>query len=85
VTAGTDSYVLGGQVAGRVQIGPLTSTPSFMLMKWNNPDSILQASAFATQATTTTGNLPISGEGPGARRVRVTLDATVRLFTQRHD
>jgi len=68
VTAGTDSYVLGGQVAGRVQIGPLTSTPSFMLMKWNNPDSILQASAFATQATTTTGNLPIPGEGPGCAK-----------------
>jgi hypothetical protein len=39
-----------------------------MLLKWNNPDPILQASAFATQATTTTGNLPISGEGPGCAK-----------------
>ena len=61
----TDSYNIGGQVSARLQIGPLTTTPSFSLMKWNNPDSILQASAFATQATTTTGGLPVPGEGPG--------------------
>jgi multidrug efflux pump subunit AcrA (membrane-fusion protein) len=61
----TDSYNIGGQVSARLQVGPLTTTPSFSLMKWNNPDSILQASAFATQATTTTGGLPVPGEGPG--------------------
>jgi hypothetical protein len=61
----TDSYNIGGQVSARLQIGPLTTTPSFSLMKWNTPDSILQASAFATQATTTIGGLPIPGEGPG--------------------
>jgi hypothetical protein len=61
----TDSYNIGGQVSARLQIGPLTTTPSFSLMKWNSPDSILQASAFATQATTTTGGLPVPGEGPG--------------------
>jgi len=61
----TDSYNIGGQVSARLQIGPLTTTPSFSLMKWNKPDSILQASAFATQATTTTGGLPVPGEGPG--------------------
>src|SRR2546429_3382134 len=55
----TDSYNIGGQVSARLQIGPLTTTPSFSLMKWNKPDSILQASAFATQATTTTGGLPV--------------------------
>src|SRR2546423_10372769 len=60
VTAGTDSYAFGGQVATKVQIGPLTSTPSVMLLKWNNPDSVLQASAFATQATTTTRGGPHS-------------------------
>jgi hypothetical protein len=64
-TAGTDSYALGGQVSGRLQLGRLTTTPSFMASKWNNPDSILQASAFAVQATTTTGGLPVPGEGPG--------------------
>jgi len=65
VTRGTDSYNIGGQVSGRFQLGPLTTTPSFSLMKWNGPDAILQASAFATQATTTTGGLPVPGEGPG--------------------
>ena len=65
VAAGTDSYALGGQVSGKLQLGRLTTTPSFMAIKWNNPDSILQASAFAVQATTTTGGLPVPGEGPG--------------------
>ncbi len=64
-TTGTDSYALGGQVSGRLQLGRLTTTPSFMAIKWNNPDSILQASAFAVQAATTTGGLPVPGEGPG--------------------
>jgi hypothetical protein len=64
-TSGTDSYALGGQVSGKLQLGRLTTTPSFMAIKWNNPDSILQASAFAVQATTTTGELQVPGEGPG--------------------
>jgi len=59
----TDSYALGGHVSGKLQLGPLTSTLSFMAIKWNNPDAILQASAFAVQATTTTGGLPVLGEG----------------------
>ncbi len=63
--AGTDSYALGGQVSGKLQLGRFTITPSFLAIKWNNPDSILQASAFAVQATTTTGGLPVPGEGPG--------------------
>jgi len=65
VAAGTDSYALGGQVSGKLQLGRLTTTPSFMAIKWNNPDSILQASAFAVQATSTTGGLQVPGEGPG--------------------
>lgn len=65
VAAGTDSYALGGQVSAKLQLGRLATTPSFMAMKWNNPDSILQASAFAVQATTTTGGLPVPREGPG--------------------
>jgi Putative porin len=64
-SAGTDSYSLGGQVSAKLQFGPLTTTPTFMAIKWNNPDSILQASAFAVEATTTTGGLPVPGEGPG--------------------
>ncbi len=67
-TAGTDSYALGGQVSGKLRLGRLTTTPSFMAIKWNNPDSILQASAFAVQATTTTGGLPVPGEGPGCSK-----------------
>jgi hypothetical protein len=64
-SAGTDSYSLGGQVSAKIQVGRLTTTPTFMAIKWNNPDSILQASAFAVQATTTTGGLQVPGEGPG--------------------
>jgi hypothetical protein len=67
-TAGTDSYVLGGQVTGKLQFGRLTTTPTFMAIKWNNPDAILQASAFAVQATTTTGGLQVPGEGPSCGR-----------------
>jgi hypothetical protein len=65
VSGGTDSYALGGQIASRLEVGPWTATPSFMALKWNNPDSILRASAFAVGATTTTGGLPVPGEGPG--------------------
>ncbi len=64
-SAGTDSYSLGGQVSAKFQLGRLTTAPTFMAIKWNNPDSILQASAFSVQATTTTGGLPVPGEGPG--------------------
>ena len=67
-STGTDSYALGGQISSKLQIGRLTTTPSFLAIKWNNPDSILQASAFAVQATTTTGGLPVPGEGPGCSK-----------------
>jgi hypothetical protein len=67
-STGTDSYALGGQISGKLQLGRLTTTPSFLAIKWNNPDSILQASAFAVQATTTTGGLPVPGEGPGCSK-----------------
>lgn len=50
VTAGTDSYALGGQAQTRLQIGPWTAAPSFLAVKWNNPSAILQASAFAVQS-----------------------------------
>ncbi|PYX09101.1 MAG: hypothetical protein DMG88_07295 [Acidobacteria bacterium] len=76
-----DSYALGGQVSAKLQMGPWTATPSFLSLKWNRPDAILQASGFATQATTTgsdvpvvppaTGvpTLPVTGEGPGCQTV----------------
>jgi flagellar motor protein MotB len=68
VTGGTDSYAIGGQVAGKLQFGRLTSIPSFMALKWNSPDPILNATAFAVGATTTTGGLPVPGEGPGCAK-----------------
>lgn len=67
-STGTDSYALGGQISGKLQFGRLTTTPSFLAIKWNNPDSILQASGFAVQATTTTGGLQVPGEGPGCSK-----------------
>lgn len=76
--AGQDSYALGGQISAKFQLGPWTATPSFLSLKWNRPDAILQASAFATQATTTGvtgatsattfGPFPTSGEGQGCAK-----------------
>jgi hypothetical protein len=72
-----DSFAVGGQVSAKLEFGPLTSTPSFTILNWRNPDSILNASAFAVQSTTTgtaagtttsvTG-LPVPGEGPGCAK-----------------
>jgi hypothetical protein len=66
VAKGDDSFALGGNVSAIFQLGPLTTTPSFTLIDWGFPNAILNASAFATQATTS-GNPPIQipGEGPG--------------------
>lgn len=67
-----DAYALGAQVSAKLQFGPWTATPSFLSLKWNRPDSILQGSAFAVQATTTgvqgttpSGPFNVPGEGPG--------------------
>jgi Putative porin len=72
-SAGQDSYALGAQASARLQFGPWTATPSLLSLKWNRPDAILQASAFAVQATTTgstsAGSLPVPGEGPGCQTV----------------
>src|SRR6202008_2648460 len=59
-SSGTDSFAVGGQVAGRVQIGPLTTSPSVSLIKWNTPDALFApGNLFATQQS--------PGEGPGCR------------------
>jgi Putative porin len=75
-----DSYALGTQVSARLQAGPWTATPSFLTLKWNRPDAILQSSAFAVGATTTgfqpTGTptpppvtgIPVPGEGQGCAK-----------------
>ncbi|MBZ5572234.1 MAG: putative porin [Acidobacteriia bacterium] len=70
---GQDSYALGGQLSATLRYKRWTGTPSFLSLKWNRPDSILQASAFAVQATTTGSSsvttpvpsIPTPGEGPG--------------------
>lgn len=62
---GHDSFAVGGQVSGKLEVGIFSSTPSFTILNWRNVDAILNASAFAVQATTTTGGLPVPGEGPG--------------------
>ena len=69
-----DSFATGGQVSGKLDFGFMTTTPSFTILNWRNVDAILNASAFAVQATSTgtpptattpvTG-LPTPGEGPG--------------------
>lgn len=75
-----DSYALGTQVSAKLQAGPWTATPSFLTLKWNRPDAILQSSAFAVGATTTgfqpTGTptpppvtgIPVPGEGQGCAK-----------------
>jgi hypothetical protein len=78
-----DSYALGGQASARVQFGRWTATPSFLTLKWNRPDAILQQSSFSVGATSTgfqpatpkggatpspvTG-IPVPGEGPGCAK-----------------
>ena len=73
VTNGPDSYAVGGQVSSKLELGRWTATPSFMVLNWHLPDALLQASAFAVQATTTGSTslttpvpaIPVPGEGPG--------------------
>lgn len=75
-----DSYALGSQVSAKLQAGRWTATPSFLTLKWNRPDAILQSSAFAVGATSTgfqpTGTptpppvtgIPVPGEGQGCAK-----------------
>ena len=78
VSAGQDSYALGSQVSTKLKLGRLSSTPSFLVLKWNRPDAILQQGAFNVGATTTglaaAGTTPaqgpfnVPGEGPGCSK-----------------
>jgi hypothetical protein len=69
LSAGADSYALGGQAGARFQFGAWTATPQFFALKWNKPSAVLRASAFAAQATKATdsggGTIFLPGEGPG--------------------
>jgi hypothetical protein len=59
-SGGTDSYAIGGQASTKLQLGKFWSTTaSLTALKWNNIDSLLNASAFAV------GQSP--GEGPGCK------------------
>lgn len=77
---GHDSYAVGGQIAGRLQILPFwTATPSFTILNWRYPDAILNSNAFVVSATNAgilgnptvdpaipnVGPIPVPGEGPG--------------------
>ena len=68
-STGPDSYVLGAQAQAHLHAGRWSATASFLNQHWNNPDALLQASAFQVSATTTgsstVGSLPVPGEGPG--------------------
>jgi len=79
---GHDSFAVGGQIAGRLQPAKFWSlTPSFSIMNFRNPDSILNSSAFALQATSLGGTVTVdgvtypvtvvgTGEGPGCATVK---------------
>jgi hypothetical protein len=59
-SGGTDTYAIGGQASAKLQLGRFwTTTASFTALKFNNIDSLLNASAFAV------GQSP--GEGPGCK------------------
>ena len=71
---GADAFAVGGQVSSKLDFGFWTVMPSIAVLNIRNADEILNASAFAVQATSTgtsstapvvvTG-LPVPGEGPG--------------------
>lgn len=67
-STGTDSYALGEQLSAKLQFGAWSATPSFLVLKWNNPDAIFNASAFAVQATSGGKGVPTPGEGPGCAK-----------------
>lgn len=69
-----DAFAVGGQVLGKLDFGFFTSTPSAMVLAFHNTDELLNASAFAVQATTTGASgttpvpsIPVPGEGPGCQ------------------
>ncbi len=81
VSRGPDSYASGGNASAKLDFGFWTLTPSYTLLNWHLADALLQASAFAVQATstgttsttggviTTTGSGQTPGEGPGCQPI----------------
>jgi hypothetical protein len=67
---GHDSFAVGGQIGGRLQPTKFwTLTPSFTLLNWRYNDSILNASAYQTGATTGGGIYNITVTPPGVTPV----------------
>ena len=69
-----DAFAVGGQLSSKLDFGFFTSTPSAMVLAFHNTDELLNASAFAVQATTTGASgttpalsIPTPGEGPGCQ------------------
>ena len=81
VTKGPDSYATGGNASAKLDFGFWTAIPSYTLLNWHLADALLQASAFAVQATSTgttstTGGVitvtpsgQVPGEGPGCQAI----------------
>lgn len=76
VTKGPDSFAAGGSVSGVFEFGPWSFRPTYTILNWHLADSLLSASSFNTQATTTgvggttpAGPFPLGGEGPGCASV----------------
>jgi hypothetical protein len=77
VSNGADAYALGVHASARLQPLPFwTATPSFSATKWNKPNQILNASAFAVGATTASFvvQLPIVPQpAPGSQQTQPTV------------
>jgi hypothetical protein len=77
---GQDSYALGAHASAKLQpFSWWTATASFAATKWNRPDSILRASAFAVQATSASAviQVVIPPDVPGGPTPRQPLPTTV--------
>ena len=77
-----DSFALGAHASAKLQPFPWwTATASFSATKWNKPDSILQASAFAVQAlsTSTVIQVVIPPSSPGGPTPTQPLPTTVTV------
>lgn len=48
VSGGIDSFAAGGAASTRIQLGPVTLTPSYSILNWRNADVIAQAAGPAT-------------------------------------
>lgn len=81
-SGGQDSYALGAHASAKLQpFSWWTATASFAATKWNRPDSILRASAFAVQATSASAviQVVIPPDVPGGPTPTQPLPTTITL------